>query len=230
MLLLQVEKEYLYDVFQQAESGMDFAIVSGEVTDFDNEIEFQGALVVRGNGYAAPVEKQEGIYSLVDMFEGLPIPDYHDGRNVKLIALRNFHPVASLLSTSLPPNYLRARGAHQLLGSLTLSYNTRVFRFTSDPADVKFDATSNSLKAGAYLTTFNDQQFVNTGFGAVGRYALPLPIPASFVHDYTLPVGTTLQVGTVAPQFGQAGGGVEVKTVSTVTNVVKNYSGKIDDC
>jgi len=58
----------------------------------------------------------------------------------------------------------------------------------------------------------------------VGRYALPIPVPASFVFEYELPgtmvlqggasQPTVLQVGTVQPNFGQAGGGVEVKTIA----------------
>ena len=44
----------------------------------------------------------------------------------------------------------------------------------------------------------------------------PLPIPASYEHRYTLPAGTELLVGTVAPNNGQAGGGVEVQTIDNV--------------
>lgn len=76
----------------------------------------------------------------------------------------------------------------------------------SDPA---FDG--QTLCAGTYLTTLLDHSLTNTGFGAVGRYALPIPAPATHLYQYELPRGTSLGVGTVAPMFGQSGGGVEAK-------------------
>jgi len=115
-----------------------------------------------------------------------------------------------------------------LLGKIVLSKNTRLFRFTSNKKDHNL-IEDDTIKKNTYLTTFNDQLFVNTGFGAVGRYAMPIPIPASYKHDYTFPKGTPLQVGTVAPNFGQAGGGVEVKTISQVTGIICNPIATIDD-
>jgi len=55
-----------------------------------------------------------------------------------------------------------------------------------------------------------DSRHADSGFGAVGRYALPIPLPASHVFQYELPQGTTIEVGTVGPNFGQSGGGVEI--------------------
>ena len=93
--------------------------------------------------------------------------------------------------------------------------------------DRRFSA--GQIIQNTYLTSFNDQQFVNSGFGAVGRYAMPLPLPASYKHQYTFPAGIRLLVGTVAPQFGQAGGGVEVKTTSSVSGVVHDVTNTIND-
>lgn len=159
------------------------------------------------------------------MIEGTPFPSNEEIVNV---TFPHSVPVVLLTNTSLPPGYLPAIGAHPLLGSLVLQHHTRFMRFTSTPIDGRFGG--GRLSQGTYLTSFNDQQFANTGFGAVGRYALPMPVPASYVHDYTIPAGTQLLVGTVSPQFGQAGGGVEVKTVANVDNVVHNSSPRIDDC
>ncbi len=67
-----------------------------------------------------------------------------------------------------------------------------------------------TLTPGTYLTSDDDMKLVNTGFGAVGRYALPSPFPASHVARCTPAPGETFRVGTTRPNFGQAGGGVEV--------------------
>ncbi len=219
MKLLQLKEPSLRAVFQIAESGMDFVIV----TAFVDAIRSTRTLVVRSNGCAALIEKQEDVYTLIDMYEDQPLPEQR-----QTIVLSNLAPVSALTTVALPPGYLPAKGAHQLLGSISLAQHTRFFRFTSTPTDHRF--SSNTLLKDTYLATDNDRHFVNSGFGAVGRYALPLPMPASYVHDYTIPKGTRLLAGTVAPQFGQAGGGVEVKTTSVILGVVLNNSTKMDDC
>ena len=68
-----------------------------------------------------------------------------------------------------------------------------------------------SVRAKTYATTEVDTQAVPSGLAAVARYALPNPAPA--MHAFTLkpPTGIPIRCGTVAPQFGQAGGGVEVR-------------------
>jgi hypothetical protein len=216
--LIKLEPTTLQAVLGMPESGMDFTIVSGEC----DIIPGKNVFVVRGNGCAILLERYEGLYSLVDMYDGQPLPSEH-----RQIALDNIVPAASLAIITLPVGYLPARGAHQLLGSVVLSHNTRFVRFTSSPTDSRF--SSNSIVKDTYLTSLNDRQFVNSGFGAVGRYSLPMPMPASYVHEYTIPKDTALLVGTVAPQFGQSGGGVEVKTTSTVTGVSQIPTSQIDD-
>ena len=69
---------------------------------------------------------------------------------------------------------------------------------------------SGVLVPGTYLTSGEDLKLVNTGFGIVGRYALPSPFPASHVAECRPAAGETFNIGTTRPNFGQAGGGVEV--------------------
>lgn len=218
MKLLELSEPSLRAAFEIGESGMDFAIVTAWI----NVIERTATLVVRSNGSAALIERQQDVYTLVDMYDGQPLPQQR-----QQIELSNVKAAVLTTVATLPAGYLPARGAHPLLGSITLTHNTRFFRFTSSLSDSRF--SSNTLIANTYLTPVNDRQFVNSGFGAVGRYALPLPLPASYLHDYTIPKGETLLVGTVAPQFGQAGGGVEVKTVSDISGIVANVPAQIDD-
>ncbi len=65
-----------------------------------------------------------------------------------------------------------------------------------------------------------DGNHADTGFESVGRYAHPLPIPVANVIRYTLPMGSLINMGKVAPLFRQAGGGVEIcLTADTVVTV-----------
>lgn len=66
-----------------------------------------------------------------------------------------------------------------------------------------------SVRVKTYARTEVDTQAVPSGLAAVARYALPNPAPA--VHAFTLTPapGISIRCGTVVPQFGQAGGGVE---------------------
>jgi len=72
--------------------------------------------------------------------------------------------------------------------------------------------------AGTYAAPESEVPFVPTGFVAVGRFALPNTLPASFHYLIEAPAGTSVDFGTVAPAFGQAGGGVEAYFASAVTN------------
>lgn len=68
----------------------------------------------------------------------------------------------------------------------------------------------NVLVPGTYLTSDEDMKLVNTGFGVVGRYALPSPFPASHINECRPTGGETFNIGTTRPNFGQSGGGVEI--------------------
>ena len=200
------------------ESGMDFWVVIGpNVFLSDNE-----PFVVRSNGYAAPFTTIRDYYSLTSIEEGVTFPD--ETETISFV-----DSLESVLTTSitLPSGYTPTFGAHPLLGTITLAYPAKFYRYTSKLIDDRY--SGNTLRAGTYLTTFADQLFVNTGFGAIGRYALPLPVPASYEHVYTIQAGTPLKVGTVAPNYGQAGGGVEVMTTGPVPGVVFEITNRIDD-
>jgi hypothetical protein len=227
MKLLKLDEASLRQALEE-ESGMDFAIVKADISSVSRD----QLLVIRSNGVAAPftiLREHEDIYTLFHMYEGIPFPtEFEVVSLTNVMTIKQFLPTAPLATVAaLPPGYVPSRGARQLLGSITLSHPTRFFRFTSSNTDSRLSA--GALSSGTYLTTFNDQQFVNSGFGAVGRFALPMPMPASYVHDYTFPSQTVLDVGTVSPQFGQSGGGVEVRTTTGVF-VSSNSTNQIDDC
>ena len=76
--------------------------------------------------------------------------------------------------------------------------------------------SDGSLVSGTYVTTVNDaycwgRRFGWTGLAVVGRYALPNPTPA--VHQVLVKPAQRIPIlcGCVTPEYGQGGGGVEVR-------------------
>lgn len=78
---------------------------------------------------------------------------------------------------------------------------------------------SGDFIPGTYATTYADMHFVPSGYAAVGRYALPNPASACNLFQIVTYDRPTL-IGTATPNFGQAGGGVEVLFGSGATNEV----------
>src|SRR5215468_9007492 len=89
---------------------------------------------------------------------------------------------AMMSGLTLPPGFAGSVGALPLIGSSTLVHPTRFIRLLSGPTDPRY--VGSLLKAGTYLTTVLDHAYANSGFSAVGRYALPLPLPASTEVQY----------------------------------------------
>lgn len=91
------------------------------------------------------------------------------------------------------------------------------YRFSAFSIDKRREPDTGNYLPGTYATTYNDIHHVPSGFAAVGRYALPNPAAARFIH----PIVTFDQpthTGTATPNFGQAGGGVEVHFANGATN------------
>lgn len=82
------------------------------------------------------------------------------------------------------------------------------FRYSAFPKDRRV-LDNGDFVQDTYATTFNDIRMVPSGFAAVGRYALPNPLSARYVY-IILTDTTPFLVGTTVPNYGQAGGGVEV--------------------
>jgi|WetSurMetagenome_2_1015567.scaffolds.fasta_scaffold156856_2 hypothetical protein len=91
------------------------------------------------------------------------------------------------------------------------------YRFSAYTKDKHVDA--NGFKRGTYATTYSDIRLVPSGFAAVGRYALPNPASANCVFQILTRATPTL-VGATSPNFGQAGGGVEVRFDNGAANEV----------
>jgi hypothetical protein len=105
-----------------------------------------------------------------------------------------------------------------LVKHVSLPANRVFHRFSAFNPDRRVDPTSGSLLPGTYVAPESEIPFVPTGFTAVGRFALPNNLPASHHYVIEVPAGTSVDFGTVAPAFGQAGGGVEAYLKNAVTN------------
>lgn len=105
-----------------------------------------------------------------------------------------------------------------LVKHVSLPANRVFHRFSAFNPDRRVDPTSGSLLPGTYVAPESEIPFVPTGFTAVGRFALPNNLPASHHYVIEVPAGTSVDFGTVAPAFGQAGGGVEAYFKNAVTN------------
>lgn len=91
------------------------------------------------------------------------------------------------------------------------------YRYSPFSKDKRVDSISGDFLPGTYATTYSDMHFVPSGFAAVGRYALPNPASARHLFSITTFDKPDL-IGTATPNFGQAGGGVEVLFKNGATN------------
>lgn len=171
-------------------------------------VDSENQYIFLSNGIVIPTQENNRYYNLLDFESDLYQPYLpNDIKIGKSLGQLQGHPVIN-------PN---AIGAVQLLKTIQLNSKTVFYRYLSSSKDFRFVRNQkNSLKGqltpGTYLSTYNDKIYLNTGFGVVGRLALPNPYPPKYVTQYEFDKGTMLDVGTVAPKFGQPGGGVEVRT------------------
>lgn len=197
------------------ETGMDFYIVDTSL----------GFAVVLENAHTLPLYSDPTFYSLNDLLGGTPIPS-----NRQLNSTFAFHfafanrcqAVTALLASPAPisTRWVSGNGAIPLVNRYTLTKDTKFLRYISLPADPRYNSGTGELRAGTYLTSKLDSNHADSGFGSVGRFALPIPLPISSVIEYTLPAGSVIDAGTVAPNYGQAGGGVEIcLTANTVVTI-----------
>ena len=201
----------LADLQTRVSTGMNFHIIQSQ----------NGFLAVYQDGPALPLYADPLFYSVDDLLAGIPVPTTRV-TVAPIVIQQNFpnrlRAVIALQSTVISRSYTGAIGALPLIATDTLKVDTVFRRYVSSLPDRRF--VSGQITAGTYLTSEVDSAHADSGFGGVGRYALPIPLPVKHVIQYELPVGTLIEVGTVAPNFGQAGGGVEIH-LPNITNAVQ---------
>ncbi|MBA3519805.1 MAG: hypothetical protein H0T75_19685 [Rhizobiales bacterium] len=89
--------------------------------------------------------------------------------------------------------------------------------------------SGGALAAGTYATSWSDVSAVPNAFCAVGRYALPNPVPPIHRFDITTHATARLLAGTCIPLFGQAGGGAEVEFNAGLPAGCVAYAGTITE-
>jgi hypothetical protein len=102
-----------------------------------------------------------------------------------------------VVSSTLPDNEARTEEGDEFF---------RLFAYAGD----KRITEHNGLAPGSYATTSTDMTVVPSGLAAVGRFALPTRISARYVFRITPGKGVRIFYGTVIPNYGLCGGGVEV--------------------
>lgn len=92
------------------------------------------------------------------------------------------------------------------------------YRWESWPDSRRVLQDQKWIKPQTCAAPQSEVQFVPTGFGAVGRFALPSFFPHVFRWEIQPAAGTKIFCGAVVPMFGQSGGGVEVYFVDGAQN------------
>ena len=187
------------------ETGVGFAVCHTE----------DGIIAVQSDGKALPFFDSQIYYNVFDAMQGTPLPD--TTRPYQLQQPQRYPSRASaiqaLRALNIAPRiapYLGTAGAVPLLKTYRLAADTVFYRYVAASSDHRYSSTTSTLAAKTYLSPHLDTAYLNSGFAVVGRLALPIPLPAIYVFYYQVPKNTLVSVGTVAPAFGQAGGGVEV--------------------
>jgi len=83
------------------------------------------------------------------------------------------------------------------------------YRLSADHGDWRI-RPDGSVEPRTYATTPNDLTVTPSGLAAVGRFALPVRLAACYVFQIIPLPGTPIYFGTVVPNYGFCGGGVEV--------------------
>jgi hypothetical protein len=185
-------------------TGMNFHVVEGR----------SGLLAVYEDGKAMPLYSDPNFYCVDDLLSGIAVPS--PSLTPTPLLIRQSYPtrISAMMALSAAkvmityPAYTGRAWAFPLVATDTLTTPTRFYRYLTSNFDPRFNGIQ--LSKGTYLTSIADGAHATSGFGVVGRYALPIPISAHYRMEYVLPSSTVIDVGTVAPNFGQSGGGVEV--------------------
>lgn len=101
-----------------------------------------------------------------------------------------------------------------------LKEGTVLFHYSafSNPIRIpKANSKTGQIVAGTYFTSESESLHCTSGFAVVGRFALPSNASAHYRHQIILEEDIEALVGTVMPNFGFAGGGVEIFTLQPIT-------------
>lgn len=208
--VLELRAELQLDLAGRGESGMGFQMIEASVR-------------IKIDGRTRPLDGEFLVLQSQFLLPIAPEPRILSADELRLVAESGEFParieVSNLDGLKVIENRLTGVSQHshgvmavpplvRPVSRLTMG-DEAFIRFSGSPLDHRV-GDNGSLKPGTFATTFNDARMVPSGLAAVGRYALPNPLPANYAYTIVPPKGTQIQLGAVAPGFGQAGGGVEV--------------------
>lgn len=102
----------------------------------------------------------------------------------------------------------------------TITQDREVFyRWEAFPTSLRIDQPMGTVVPWTFASPKSEVPFIETGFSAVARAALPSFFPAVFRWELQPQVGTTILCGAVVPMYTQSGGGVEVCFDGGATNI-----------
>jgi hypothetical protein len=209
-----------------AETGMGYHFVKARY-EYNSETGF----VVLGSNYALPVHKINDLSTVFDVTKAVGLDELSED---------NFIDGDLEITDNYSQDPLKAREALSLVVPGTIKATTPppgttltvktitngvdgFIRFSYTSNDTHIQATG-TVAAKTYATTYRDGVIITSGLSAVGRYALPVPLPAIYLFLLTPPAGTPVHFGATVPLFGQAGGGVEVYFPNGFTNITRPFT------
>lgn len=102
----------------------------------------------------------------------------------------------------------------------SIKAGTVIFHFSafSNPLRIpEANGKEGAIVAGTYFTSESESLHCTSGFAVVGRFALPSNASAHYRHQIILEEDIDVLIGTVLPNFGFCGGGVEIFTLQPIT-------------
>lgn len=201
--LLRLPDDAIRILSDHPETGMGFYVVKGRFPQAYVDTVF----IVGGDHYLVPLRHPE-FFAVADLLDARPLP--RDAEPAAGFVLASAAP--SRHAASLPSGYKPSQDCVPVFTTLTLDAPTVLSRYLGCEADPRL--VDSQLQKGTVLTSRLNHNDAHTGFAATSRYAHPLPAPVCNVFEYELPAGTSLQIGTVLPCFGQVGGGVEMRLLA----------------
>lgn len=199
------------------ETGMGFQLVEAfaggmerPLLIFNSEQAFDLSDIQLENGDDPATILRNGL-RIVELLNSGPAQTFFSApqpHSFRLLGSRIFIPPISqvVAAVSSAP---QAALPSSLVKHVSLTVPRTFHRFSAFHPDRRVDPLTGGFFPGTYAAPQSEVPFVPTGFTAVGRFALPNNLPASHHYEIDASAGTSVDFGTVAPAFGQAGGGVE---------------------
>jgi hypothetical protein len=195
---------------EEPESGIGYQVVS---IAFRSQVRESGILFCRS--YFVPYERNGELLRAatntppeIDYFY-LEEPRIILSEEKKLVGFTPSLEVTSISPLVNQPLVKHASSISQLPPFFQRATGSEVFFRVSPYRKDRNIMPDGSVVPRCYCTSDNDMTVVPSGLAAVGRYALPSRLPAIHVFRIQPPKGTPYLCGTVTPNFGLAGGGVE---------------------